>query len=704
MTRAFLLAASAGIAIISHSAMAQVATVDDRGDDKFVSKGGLITVRAGGVDTLDILPGTSIAEGLFYQRQLDGQIGEILDELPGVSATSFAPGASRPVLRGFQGERVRILTDGIGILDVSNTSPDHAVPADPLTTESIEVVRGPASLLYGNQAIGGAVNVTTRRIPVDAVGGPVRFDALTSYSTAFDLGEGGASIDIPIGDRVAVHFDGSYRNTNDLEVGGEVFAPVLQDAILAEAAAVEDPAEAAELTELADLDDVLPNSATETFAYGGGIAFNTGDSNFGFSVNYYDTDYGVPTNPLFSEEEEGEEEGGEEEEGEEIITIGLQQLRADFTGSLGLGSGFFERLDTRFGYSNYTHTEFEGEETGTVFDVEGFEARAVLDQKQIGTWQGSVGFQYTFRDFEAVGAEAFVAPNLTDQYAVFALQEFDVGPVEVDASVRYERTDVSSDELGVDLGFDAYSGALALSYEVIPDLRVGISGSRVERAPGGEELFADGPHIATQQFEIGSTDLVTESAVGVEGFVRGDVGPVEVSFGIYGQWFDDFIFLQGTGEVEDGLPVFVYLQEDVNYFGLEFSLGAPIYEIGDFQISADLIGDYIRATVDEGDPLPRIPPLRLLGGLEAENDAFTGRVQLQWIDDQDRVSPFETPTDDFIFVDASLAWRPFREEGVTFLAQVNNIFDTVGRRHASFTKDFVPLPGRDFRLSARLSF
>ncbi|MEM7517645.1 MAG: TonB-dependent receptor, partial [Planctomycetota bacterium] len=407
---------------------------------------------------------------------------------------------------------------------------------------------------------------------------------------------------------------------------------------------------------------------------------------------------------LFSEEEEGEGGEAEEEEGPEVITIGLEQLRADFRGGLALGDGFFQRLNTRFGYSNYTHTEFEGEETGTVFDVEGFEARATLDQKRIGTWQGSVGFQYTFRDFEAIGEEAFVAPNLTDQYAVFAFQEIGVGPVEVDASVRYERTDVESDLLDAELGFDAYSGALSLAYEIMPDLRVGISGSRVERAPGAEELFAGGPHIATQQFEIGSTDLSTESAVGVEGFLRGELGPVDLSFGIYGQWFDDFIFLQGTGEVEDGLPVFVYLQEDVNYFGLEFAIGAPIYEVGDFQISADLIGDYIRASVDDGDPLPRIPPLRLLGGLEAENEAFTGRVQLQWVDEQDRVSPFETATDDFIFVDASLAWRPFSEEAITLLAQVNNIFDVVGRRHASFTKDFVPLPGRDFRVSASFSF
>ncbi|MEO0500196.1 MAG: TonB-dependent receptor, partial [Pseudomonadota bacterium] len=700
----FLLAAVASIAIVPQIAMAQAPVTDDADGDDFHGDGSLITVRAAGIDTLDVLPGTSVVEGLFLQRQLDGQIGEILDELPGVSATSFAPGASRPVLRGFQGERVRVLTDGIGTLDVSNTSADHAVPVDPLTAQSIEVIRGPASLLYGNQAIGGAVNVIDKRIPRAIPDEPVHFDARGGYASASELLETGASVDIAVGEQVALHFSGSYRNTDDLEVGGEVFAPVLQDAILAEAAAAEDPAEAAELEELAETDDVLPNSATETFSYAGGIAFNTGESDFGFSVSYYDTDYGVPLNPLFSEEEEGEGEGGEGEEGEDVITIGLEQLRADFRGSLALGSGFFERLNTRFGYSNYTHTEFEGDETGTVFDVEGFEARAYLDQKKIGTWQGSVGFQYTFRDFEAIGEEAFVAPNITDQYAVFALQEVDVGPVEVDASVRYERTDVESDLLNAELGFDAYSGALSLTYEFMPNLRAGVSGSRVERAPGAEELFAGGPHIATQQFEIGSTDLVTESAVGVEGFVRGEVGPVDVSFGIYGQWFDDFIFLQGTGEVEDGLPVFIYLQEDVNYFGLEFAVGAPIYEVSGFQISADLIGDYIRATVDEGDPLPRIPPLRLLGGLEAENEDFTGRVQLQWVDEQDRVSPFETATDDFIFVDASLAWRPFSEEAVTLLAQVNNIFDVVGRRHASFTKDFVPLPGRDFRVSARLSF
>ncbi|WP_128891176.1 TonB-dependent receptor [Erythrobacter sp. HKB08] len=693
---------------------APVASEDAPEDDfhsRRVDERGEIVVSAIGVTQLDVLAGTSVVEGVELQRSLDTQIGEVLVDLPGVSATSFSPGASRPVLRGFQGERVRVLVDGIGAIDVSNTSVDHATTIDPLTAERIEVLRGPAVLLFGSQAIGGAVNIIDKRIPQRPLNEPFHLDLTASADTAYDLREGGASLDIPFADRFVVHFDGSWRDTDDVEVPGFTISDSLRAELLEEAAEEEAEGEfeeADELREAAGQRGFLPNSATRTWTFNTGFAFFEGDSNLGASIGWYDTNYGVPGRPGAGHhhgEEEGGEEAGGEEEGEERVSIDLRQFRADMRGRLALGDGFFKALNTRVGYSDYTHTEFEGDEVGTVFDVQGLEARAVLEQNDRGGWIGSIGTQYYFRDFDAAGAEAYVPKNRTDQFAVFALQEFLFGPVQLEAAGRYETTDVESQVVGFERSFDTFSGALGIAHETDNGLRFGLNGSRAERAPSAEELLSNGPHIATQAFEIGDPNLSTESAWGLEAFVRGRVGPASLNFAIYQNWFDDYIYLTATGAEEDDLPVFLYRQSDADYFGIEGQIYLTLFDSSDVTLAADLRGDYIKAELADGTPIPRIPPLSLLGALEAQTSRIDGRVEVQWFDSQNSVAPFETPTDSFAHVNASIAWKPIvGQDNVTVLLQADNIFDAEGRRHASFTKDFVPLAGRNFKLSVRASF
>jgi len=668
-----------------------------------------IIVSAVGLKQLDLLAGTSVFEAAEIQKNLAGQLGDVLLKLPGVSATSFSPGASRPVLRGFSGQRVRVLTDGLGTIDVSNTSVDHANTIDPLTAERIEVLRGPAVMLYGSQAIGGAVNVIDKRIPRRVPDEGIHFDGLASYASAYDQLEGGASFDIPVTQNLVVHASGTWRDTDDVEIAGFAVAPVLRSDLLGDAdeeAAEGHLDEADELREAAGQRGVLPNSATRTWTANAGFAIFAGESTLGAAIGWYDTNYGVPTRPGAGHahgEEEGAEEG--EEEGEAPVSIDLKQFRADLRAKLALGDGFFESFNTRIGYSDYTHTEFEGDEVGTTFDVKGVEARFELAQNERGGWGGSIGAQYYYRDFFAQGAEAYVAPNTTDQLAVFALQEFGNGPVQLEAAGRFENTKVASQPLGLSRAFDTLSGALGLVYETDEALRAGVNLSRAERAPSAEELFSNGPHIATQAFEVGDPDLASETALGAEAFVRGRIGKAQLSFSVYQSWFSDYIYLSETGLEEDGLPEFEYLQSDADYFGIEGELSYPLYQGGDVTVVADLRGDYIRATLDDGTPIPRIPPLSLLGALEAQADAFDARAELQWFAKQDRVAGFETPTDSFALVNLSLSWRPFAGESpVTVHLSADNLFDVTGRRHASFTKDFVPLSGRNLKASVRVNF
>jgi iron complex outermembrane receptor protein len=700
-------AAAAVLALTAHPVRAQdqqTPAPESPTDDDFHDT---IIVTATGIGRLDVLAGTSVLHGDALQQNMNGQLGEVLAKLPGVSASGFAPGASRPVLRGFSGDRVRVLNDGLGALDASSTSDDHAVTIDPLTAERIEVLRGPAVLLYGSQAIGGAVNVIGKRIPHAVPDEPVHIDALASLDTAADRREVGASVDVPLGANVAFHVDGSWRKTDDVAIPGYVASDTLRAELLEHADEEEDEGhfeEAAEMREAAGMRGTLPNSWTETYDLGAGLAVFSGDSNLGVSFGYYDTSYGIPGLPGIGHVHE---EGGEEEEHEEEgpVSIGMTKYRGELRGVLDLGGGLFDALTTRWGYSEYTHTEFEGEETGTVFDVKGVEGRAELVQSRRGPWGGSLGAQYLHQDFEAIGAEAFVPPNTTEQIGLFALQELDFDPLSIQFGGRYESTGIDAETLGLSRGFDTVSGALGLAYDVTPALRIGLNGSRAERSPTAQELFADGPHIATQQFEIGNPDLAKESSWGVEAYLRGDIGPARISVSVYQNWFDGFIYLQDTGTFEDGLAVSQFLQQDARHFGVEGEVELRLYRSAGIALTADFKGDYVRATLADGTPVPRIPPLSLLGALEAEVGEFDARAEVQWFAAQDRLAPIETPTDDFALVSLSLAWKPLMgNDNLTLMLQADNLLDAEGRRHASFTKDFVPLPGRNFRLSARASF
>jgi iron complex outermembrane receptor protein len=667
-----------------------------------------IVVTAPFVRELDLLAGTSTLTGNALARDLQPQLGDTLARLPGVSATSFSPGASRPVLRGFQGERVRVLVDGIGSIDVSNTSADHAVTIDPITADRIEVLHGPAVLLFGGQAIGGAVNVFDRRIPRRVPDDKLfHVDAIAAYGSAANERSIGGGVDFSLGGGLVLHLDGSYRKTDDLDTGGFILSPILraEQLELAEEEEAEGHLEeAAEARELAGLRGALPNSATEQTTGGVGLALIRDWGSIGGSLSIYESRYGIPSRPGGGHHHEEGEAG--EEHGDVPVSIDLEQFRGDLRADIALGGGLFDRLRVRFAAADYQHVEFEGDEVGTLFETEGLEGRFELVQADRGGWRGAVGGQFFRRDFNAEGAEAFLRANTTDQIGLFALQEIDLGGGgQIEGAVRYERSNVDSQFFGIERSFDAFSAAVGGSYEVSPRVRVGLNLSRSERAPTAEELYSDGPHVATQAFEIGDPTFDTESSIGGELFVRAQTRGLQLTGTLYYNKFDNYIFANDTGEEEDELPVFQYVQTDAEYWGFEFGVNAEVARIGDARISFEGVADYVEATVDEGGPVPRIPPLRIRGGLEARMDLLEGRVEVEHVFEQDRVASFETPTADFTLVNAAVTWRPFGGDNPTSLIlSANNIFDVEARRHASFTKDFVPLAGRDLRATLRVSF
>nr|WP_087574830.1 TonB-dependent receptor [Sphingomonas sp. CDS-1] len=649
----------------------------------------------------DILSGTSVVSGEALTRALRPTIGDTLAHQPGVSATSFGPNASRPVLRGFQGERVRILTDGIGSFDVSNTSVDHAVAINPLTADRIEVLRGPAALLYGSSAIGGVVNVIDSRIPRRVPDEPIHIDGIATYGSAANERTGSGEIEAPIGDKFVVHFDGSYSKSGDLDTGNYILTPALR----AQAAASSDPA----IEELADLRGKLPNSAARTWEVAGGAALITDGGNLGFSVAHTDNFYGVPVR--YSLDPSGTAEQ---------VRLHMKQDRADLRAELPVNGGFLESIRLRAGFADYQHQEIEQSgAVGTTFYNQSIESRLELVQAKRGGWDGAIGAQFFARNFHVVGEEKFLPRNQTEQLGFFTLQSFDLGTTRVELGGRYEHTRVGADADETLLNpayhrsFDALSGSLGISQEIIPGWRAGLNLSRTERAPSAEELFARGNHAGTQAFELGNPNFGPEKSWGIEGTLRGQGKGYTISLSAYHNWFDGYIYdsladdsvcmAVNGGEPLD-FPCYQNLQANARYLGFEAEGTLKVGQIGGYAINLDGVADYVRATIKGSGPAPRIPPLRLLGGVELQGDRLNLRGEVEHSFAQDRIADTETPTDGFTLVNASLSFKPIKgNDRTTITLSANNIFDVEARRAASFLKDYAPLAGRDIRVTARLS-
>jgi iron complex outermembrane receptor protein len=605
------------------------------------------------------------------QEQTSMTIGDTLSSQPGITATTFGPGASRPVIRGLGGDRIRMLENGVGVGDASSTSPDHAVSTEVMGADRIEVIRGPATLLYGSSAIGGVVNVIDDRIPdhlpAAAVSGTVELRGATNA----DERSGGAEVTGGLGP-VAWHVGGSKRKTDDYEIPG--FARV-------------EP-------EPGDEKGVVKNTFIDSDSLTGGLSF-VGNAGFlGASYSGFNTDYGSAA--------------------EEEVHIEMKQRRFDMRGEITQPFAFLRGLKARFGSTNYEHTEFEGSETGTVFKNDSWEARLEAPQRAVGAWEGSFGVQFGSRDFEAIGEEAFVPPTTTDNWAVFAVEEFALtNGLRMQIGGRYENQDVSADLTDFprdspvdDRSFNGLSGSLGFVWTVAPNTALALSVSRSIKLPNAEELFANGPHVATNAFEIGDPTLAKEESWGGDLSFRQTAGPVTGSITVFANRFDGYIFEQLTDEVEDDLQVIRFTQRDAEFVGGELHTDIALLHAHPHHVSLELTADYVRATLrDNDEPLPRIPPFRFGAAIRYQGDALWGLVGLRHARKQDRISEFETETDGYTLLEAAVGYRFFFGGMVNdLILRGTNLTDEEARNHVSFLKDVAPLPGRDVSLSYRVSF
>ncbi|GAA4745726.1 TonB-dependent receptor [Sphingomonas daechungensis] len=640
----------------------------------------------------DVIGGISVLDAGDLTRELRVSIGETLARQPGVSATSFGPTASAPVLRGLSGDRVRVLTDGIGSLDVSSSGPDHAISINPITADRIEVLRGPSALMFGSSAIGGVVNVIDTRIPRRVPKNVVGVNVLAGYGSAADERLLNGAFDVPVAGKFVFHVDGNWTKTDDLRTGGFILSKDLRE----QAAASPDP----DIQALADLKGDLPNSASESKEGAIGFAYIDGGLNVGASVTRHTAKYEVPIRYSLVPGIEAE-----------APTIDQEQTRYDFRAEVPI-SGFFNQVRARAGYADYHHDELEENgDVGSSFFSKGGEGRFELVQSERQGWGGTSGIQYLDRNARIRGDEKFLPDSDQRQTGLFTLQTLVRGPLRLEGGARIEFSKLTADadvQLGTpDLSrnFTTWSGSLGGKYEFTPGWRAGLTVSRSARAPSIDELFANGPHGGSQSFEIGDPNLDPETSLSVEGSLNGDAGPVNLSANVYYSHFSNFIFQAPTGAVLDDLPVFQTREGAANYYGFEAQASAKLGEALGVRWKGEIQADAVHATVKNYGPAPFIPPFRILGALEGTRGEVDGRLEVEHAFAHTRTAPIETDTPGYTLVNASVDWHVFSANPEFSLSLVaNNIFDVVARRSTSMLKDYAPLGGRDIRLTARLGF
>jgi iron complex outermembrane receptor protein len=629
----------------------------------------------------DLIQPASVLLGAELERRKAATLGETLQREPGVQSSYFGPGVGRPIIRGQDGARVQVLSEGLASMDVSTVSNDHAVTIEPFLADQIEVLRGPATLLYGAGAVGGVVNVVDGRIAEQSAEAPVSGRAQYGGDSVADTLFGMARIEVG-GERFVLRADAFHRDASDYDIPGR-----------AEIDADED-----------EPSGTLENSSLRT--HGGAVGASwIGQSGFiGVAVSDFRSNYGIPGHGHEHEHDDGAIAKSEDEE-EAAVRLDLDQTRIDVKGGLETSLAAAEKMRLRIGHNDYRHVELEGSEIGTRFDNEEYSGRLDIVHAEWAGWNGAYGLSFNQRDFAAAGEEAFVPPSDTDQFGMFVLEQREMGALTIELGARYDTQsiDVAVDSRSADhSGMSASAGA---SYALTEAASLTFGLDRAARLPTAEELFSDGPHAATASYEIGDEDLDEEVSNQVEFGLRWRSDRLKASINAFHAQFDDFIYLVDTGDIEDDLPVRQWTQADTRFTGFEVEGVWHMAEtdFGHFDLQA--FGDQVRARLDGGEDLPRIPQSRLGSELRWHTGAWQASIGAVHYFEQDRTAELESSTGSFTLWDAALTYAlDAGDSSIEMYLKGENLGDDEARLHTSLLKDLAPLPGRNFSAGMRVYF
>ena len=601
-------------------------------------------------------------------------LGDLLADIPGVASSYFGPNSGRPVIRGLEGDRLKIAQNGTSSLDASSASPDHAVSVDPLTIREVQVLRGPAALLYSSSILGGVVNVIDNRIPVERL--PRAFTLFGRAGSADGLRSLSALAEGSAGD-FAFHLDGFTKSTNNLST------PIGR----------------------------IADTASESQGAGFGVSRIGPSGYIGLSYSGLDSTYGVT---------------------EPGIEIGLRQRRWDLAGSVSAPAAALKSVSYKLGVSDYEHSEFDGGVAGSTFTNQGWDARVDFELTKIGALEGVVGVQSGRFDFAVTGDEAFLPNTRNANDALFG--SF-VQSLTTDTRLRYgfrvESAKVSADAwtheglvsnyAAASASFTPASLALAWVKDLNAQWSTTFSLTRTERAPNFQELFADGPHIGTDAYEVGDRTLGKEKGVGLELELAKTRGTISGSFSVYYNRFSSFISQQANGfgpnltgvggpdhssGGADELARFDFVSVPADFYGAEARVNFQLQDEATTKCGLEFFGDSVRASNrDTSEALPRISPGRIGAALHGLQSGWSWRLDATYHLAQNHLATDETPTAGYTMVGASFG-RDFQVAGAAarFTLRLTNLFDVEARNASSFIKDALPLPGRGVEAGLKLSF
>lgn len=667
----------------------------------------------------------TVLSGEALQRQAAATIGETLGNKPGIASASFGPSVGRPVIRGQQGPRALTLQNGMLSADVSSLSPDHGITVEPLLAESIEVLRGPATLLYGGGAIGGVVNVIDDRIPrapVEGLTGGIEYrydDAPGMDSGVFRL-EGGNGV-------LAFYLSGSTRETDDLEIPGMAIDEAALEELPGGDGHEEDGGHAEEALE--NTDGYIANTDSDTDTITAGGSYHFGERGFvGLAVNHLETEYGIPPGAHGHHEEEhdgeehaeevheeGEEHGHEEEE--EFVRIDMEQTRYDANLHLHDLGDAIEVLRGFLTYTDYEHVELEGSEAGTRFDRQTWESRIEIVHRPLAAGlHGVFGLQWREDEFVARGDEAYVPQTDSSEVGLFLIEDFHRGDWTYELGLRTDWVERNPDARSADSeDFTSVSLSGSVLWSISPSWQAGLSLSRAARAPSTEELFSNvdamAPgelvaHAATAAIEVGDPNLEEETSLNTD-FTLSWVGAgSRAELALFYNRFEDYIFLFNSGREVDETPVYLYQQDDADFYGVEFESEFRLVAGGAGDLWLGLFGDMISGEFDENGDVPRLPPRRLGARLSWSGEALGAWVSVLDAAEQDDPGDFETETSGYTRWDAGIDYRwQLRESGelLAFL-KWKNIGDEEIRLSTSFLRNYAPEAGESLEAGLRFTF
>ncbi|MDT8428098.1 MAG: TonB-dependent receptor [Pseudomonadales bacterium] len=682
----------------------------------------IVTSPFGGRAADTALP-ISVLSGEELREKVTNSLGDTLKNEIGIANGSFGPGVGQPIIRGQTGNRVSVLQNGVGVSDASNISPDHANGVEAVFAERLEVIRGPATLLYGNGAIGGVVNVIDNRIPerlVEKTG----FVIDQSHNSVNDQDKTVLKLDAAAGN-FGFHLDAFHRESNNVEVDGfaidEAAVEVLE--ALAASQAGEEPEAESEDEFENNTRGFIGNSDAKGEGVTGGFSYVTDKGFFGFSISELENDYGLPPGAHGGHDEEAEAE--EEEEEVEFVRIDMDQTRYDFKGMLRFADSWIDNIKGSIGLTDYEHKEIEitadGERmVGTRFENDGLEGRFTLTHAPLGNWSGVWGLQFSDSEFSAIGEEAFIPESDISDLGLFAVERFKRNRFTAELGFRVERNSVDpSGRCDFDGTSTSVSGSLL--YELNADSNILFGLARSERAPAVEELFSNIStincgrfandeelvlHAATGLIEIGNSDLDQEVSSNIEIGLRKHSGRFTGELSAYYNEIDDYIFLDLADEEFEGQPIANYLARDATFTGIEGRVSFNLLEQPGSNLIFGLFGDLVRADFDSGGDVPRIPPAKFGAELRYFANAWSAHLHVTRVQKQDNVGNLELKTDGYtqlaLYADYHMPLGSSSD--LTFYLRGDNLLDEEIRNHASFLKNFAPEPGRSVSLGIRFTY